>query len=98
MYIRKRQDIYRERNLLLHTLLFGGSTDKIPHNYPKDNYADKSHVDIEKSPVTRRGLMISSLTLFNGGIGGIAAMEGELVAAVTLVHEGAHDEVDFASL
>ena len=31
------------RNLLFSTLLFWGNTNKIPHNYPKDDYADKSH-------------------------------------------------------
>ena len=31
--------------LLFSTLLFGGDTNKIPHNYPKDNDTDKSHGD-----------------------------------------------------
>lgn len=30
-------------NLLFSILLFGGLSNKIPHNYPKDDYADKSH-------------------------------------------------------
>ncbi len=30
-------------NLLFSALLFGENTNKIPHDYPKDDYGDKSH-------------------------------------------------------